>query len=354
MAARSSISRVPAERHLPNRIRQLAIVSFIIVFIVVSVTVLSFTKANELMRQPATPLETFSSNILPSFSPISFPSLDEQTRLFGWFFNAPTKPVSTIVLVHDQGRNRLQFGLDSAEMVQYLLNQGYNVLAFDLRHSGQSDGELSSYGYSEWADVLAAIRYARQHAVTRDVLLYGFGTGTAASLLAIDRLPPAGTVAAAAAGDSKAVDLLKSYPSQIRDLNFDQGYIRGLLLDTPCTSPDEYIRADSRDGGWKSGKLLQHVVPLAVRISSGNSGRSSAGMVTMLTRSQVPVFLAYSEQTTHVSQESVATIINERLRLHPDTTMTHVTDEPGYIANYLQDKAGYLEAVGRFLSRYFS
>ena len=349
---RTSISRVPAKKRLSSYIRRLAILSSTLALLIIVLTVLTFNKANELMRVPAAPLDTFSSNILPAFTPVSFFSLDEQTRLNGWFFTPRTPPVSTIVLVHDQGRNRLQFGLDSADLYAHLLSLGYNVLAFDLRRSGQSGGEMSSFGYSEWADVLAAVRHARRNAVTRDVILFGFGTGTAASLLALDKLPPAGTVAAANAGNPEAAELLQSYPRRIRELGFDQAYIRALMLDTPCASPDEFIRADIRKSGWKIGNLLQHFVPMAVRVSSANAGSSSASLVTILTRSQLPVFLVFSENSTHVSNESIATIVNERLRLHPDTTMTHVTAEPGYIESFIQDEDAYLAAAGRFLANF--
>jgi pimeloyl-ACP methyl ester carboxylesterase len=352
MTAKSSISRVPARRHFSRRIRQTAIATSLLAIILMAVTVVSFTRANDLMRQPAKPLDTFSSNILPAFDLASFPSLDEQTLLHGWFFKPAAEPVSTIILVHDQGKNRLQFGLDSAEFYRFLLSRGFCVLAFDLRSSGQSDGEMSGYGYAEWADVLAAVRYVRKNAVTHDVLLFGFGTGAAASLIALDQLPPAGTVAAAAADDAAAQVVLKKYPENIQKLLFDQAYIQGLLLDTPCDTPDEYIRAACREEGWLGRNLLQYTVPYAIRLSTGFARRPN--LTTILTRGQMPVFLTYSQQTLQVSQQSISTLVQERLRLHPDTTTVYPSSQPGYADGYLQDQTAYLAAVKSFLELFFN
>lgn len=352
MAARTSISRAPQNHRLSRRVRRVAAASTLLAVLLVIIVAITLSRANDLMRGPAKPLDTFSSNILPAFSVVSFPSLDEQKRLYGWFFEPDGEPVSTIILVHDQGQNRLQFGLDSAALYEFLLERGFCVLSFDLRRSGQSDGEMSGYGYAEWADVLAAIKYVRKNAVTQDVLLYGFGTGVAASLLALDQLPPAGTAAAAAGGETSAETVLEDYPEDIRSLGFDQAYIRGLLLDTPCSTPDEYIRADCRAQGRLGEYLLQYTVPYAVRFSAGTLARNN--LVTILTGSQLPVFLAYSEQPTGVRLSSVTTIVQERLRLHPDMTLVHVSSQPGFAEGYTNDSPGYLDDVGAWLERYFS
>ena len=347
MTAKSSISRVPASHHRSRRIRGIAVVSSLLALIVFLVAILTFSTANRLMRQMAKPLETFSSNILPSFQLASFPSLDEQTMLSGWFFTTESDPLSTIILVHDQGENRLQFGLDSAGLYQFLVSEGYNVLAFDLRNSGRSEGEMSGFGYAEWEDVLAAISYVKKNSVTTNVLLYGFGTGVTAALLAMDKLPPAGSLA----GD-QAETVLADYAKPIQKLGFDQSYIRGLLLDTPCQSADDYIRSVLRQEGFLGTKLLQYAVPYAIRLSAGNNGQTS--LITILTRCQLPVFLTYSTKDNFVGEAVVTPLIRERQRLHPDTTIVFATDEKGYAEGYLRDQEAYKAAVKGFLARFFS
>ncbi len=356
MPTLSSISRVPASQKHSRRIRQTAGISSVIALILIAVLAVTFIKANDLMRQPAKPLDTFSNNTLPPFNLVSFPSLDEQTQLQGWYFSPELKAgeeaISTVILVHDQGKNRLQFGLESAELYEFLLDQGFCVLAFDLRRSGQSEGQMSSFGYAEWADVLAAIGYVRKNAATHDVLLYGFGTGVSASLLALDHLPTPGLVEAAAKNDQDAQSKLAGYSKEIKNLGFDQSYIRGLMLDTPCSSPDEYIQAVCREDGWLGEYFLQYTVPYAIRFSAGTM--SDTNLTTILTRCQLPIFLTYSQQTAAVSQAAIKTLVDERLRLHPDTTMIFTNSQPGFIEGYLKDHEPYLAAVESYLKRYFS
>ena len=131
--------------------------------------------------------------------------------------------------------------------------------------------------------------------------------------------------------------------------DFDQGYIRGLLLDTPCSSADEYIRAQVRENRQWDCQLLQNIIPLAVRIASGHVGNGSTGLVTPLTRSQIRVFLAYSQEATRVSPESIARIVDERLRLQADTTTIFATAEPGYINGFSADRENYLKALEEYL-----
>ena len=97
--------------------------------------------------------------------------------------------VSTIIVVHDAGSNRLPFGVEMIDMIEVWLENGYNVFMFDQRNSGTSGGDICTYGYLEWQDVLGAIGIVKQISVTTDVILYGIGTGCTSSLLAYSNLP---------------------------------------------------------------------------------------------------------------------------------------------------------------------
>ena len=46
--------------------------------------------------------------------------------------------------------------------VQYLLREGYTLLSLDFRNHGESDGEVTTYGYHEKKDLIAAIHYLRE------------------------------------------------------------------------------------------------------------------------------------------------------------------------------------------------
>ena len=336
--SRNSIDRISFRRRPGRAIHVLAFVVSLLAILLTAIVILSFTAANDLMRQPSKPLATFSSNILPEFRLISFPTLDEQTMLSGWFFPSKGQALSTVILVHDQGKNRLQFDLASPDLYRHLTEQGLNVLAFDQRNSGQSDGDLSGFGYAEWVDVLAAIQYARKNAATTNVMLYGFGTGVSAAMIAWDQLPP------------PDVDK-KGYPNEIKKLDFDQSYIIGMMLDSPAGSPDDYISARYQDGSWIERNLLRYTVPYAVRLSAGGIG--SVSLTALLARCPMPVFMAWHERDTYIGSESAQQAVQERNRLHPDLSVSWSCSQPGHTEGFLLEPEGYLNALDQFLSRFF-
>lgn len=339
MKSNTGIIKIRGERHLPHRINKLAIVASVLAFTMIIFIVLTFIQADNLMRREAEALTSFTSNIMPDYRLASFPSLDEQTNLSGWFFPAVGTPLSTIILVHDNAGNRLQFDLDSPKLFELLVNSGYNVLAFDLRNSGKSEGSLSTYGYGEWADVLAAIQYARQYASTEDVILYGFGSGVSAALMAWQELLPS---------DTKQEDI----PSELKRLTYDRDYIKAVILDTPAVSPDEYISADCRDGSLLGDYLLQHTVPYAIRLSAGHSGR--ANLITIVSQMQIPVFITWSESDNFLGTKTSNTFSNERIKLYPDLTHVYISDAEGYLQSWFQDQEDYATELTYFLRRYVS
>ncbi len=337
MKSGSSIEKIRGERHLPKRINRFAIVAAAIALILVAIIILTFVQADKIMRAPGKELASFTSNIMPDYRLATFPSLDEQTRLSGWFFPAKGDPISTVVIIHDNGSNRLQFDLDSPALFDYLVNKGLNVLAFDLRFSGQSDGTMSTYGYSEWEDVLAAIQYARQFASTEDVVLYGFGSGVSAALMAWEELPASGT-------DPEDI------PSKLKLITYDRSYIRAVILDTPAISPDEYIRADARKTGPVGRYLLQYTVPYAVRLSAGHSKTSN--LVTIVSQMPIPALIIWSDTDEHIESASTQAFIQERIRLYPANTQIYEAEADDYLGSWLSDQTAYIESLDRFITRY--
>lgn len=337
MTARS-IQRVPGLKKKRHGLLRIAALLSILAVLLLVIGIVSFTTADAMMREAPEPLPSISSNIMPVWQTANFPSFNEQTTLSGALFLAQGPAISTIILVHDQGSNRFVFGLDSPKLFEALTQQGFNVLAFDLRNAGRSEGDLSGFGYAEWEDVIAAIRYVHRVSSTQDVLLYGIGTGVSASLIALSQLPRP---------DQPRDDL----PLLLRELPFDRSYVRGLLLDTPAVSPDRYIRAAVREQGGFAAELLQYTVPSAVRLSAGDVGSTS--LVSQLSRLTLPVFLAYSRQDSRIPVTDIEPLVNERLRLHPETTVVFTSETAGRSASFTSDQTAYFAALDRYFRRYF-
>lgn len=105
---------------------------------------------------------------------------EKHTVLRGKFW--PGKSDKAIIVVH---------GIDgpSFEMlphVAYLHQAGYNVLLYDNRGRGESDGGFSTLGYLEWLDVLNAVSWMRSRAeVNPDKIgLHGLSLGAACVIMA--------------------------------------------------------------------------------------------------------------------------------------------------------------------------
>jgi len=136
------------------------------------------------------------------FKWVQFPSSDE-VALKGWYVPATSAARGTIVYCHGLNRTRIEM----LPMAAFGHQLGYDGLLFDFRHQGSSGGELTTLGFQERRDVIAAVRYALyQQAVVRPVILWGVSMGAAAALLAAADSPEVGAVIS----DSSFSSLLKT------------------------------------------------------------------------------------------------------------------------------------------------
>jgi pimeloyl-ACP methyl ester carboxylesterase len=106
-------------------------------------------------------------------------------KLRGWWIPAPDAPatdVPTRTVIVCPGQEGSIDG-DTAQVVP-LHHAGFNVLMFDFRGHGRSDGALVTMGIREKDDLLSAVEYlVRQRGVER-VGVLGFSMGAAAALMA--------------------------------------------------------------------------------------------------------------------------------------------------------------------------
>lgn len=331
------IQRAP--RSLSAVVRFIIIPFTILALLLVVLGVYTFTNANKIMRRDSKQLEDFANNILPTYSIASFQSLDGVTSLSGWYFPARTTPVSTVVFVHGQGGNRLQFDVDTANLYDFFVNKGFNVLSFDLRHAGKSKGNISTFGYAEWADVIAAISFVRKTSTTKNVILYGFGSGVSACLIAMEKLPlPAQS--------------LDDFADNIAKLEFNRSYIRGLILDSPSLSSDDYIQEVCRSSVFLGKQIGQFSIPYAIRLSAGAS--KSTNLAAVIARTQLPVHLIYKKSSDNISDDKAYAFVSERQRLFPTLTTTYAMTATTPLSTFLFDTKSYMDSIDDFLTRYIN
>lgn len=123
-----------------------------------------------------------------AYEDVEFPSAQGGLILRGWFM--PAEGTRTVILTHGYAMHRL--GESAAlPLAAVLVRHGFNVLAFDFRGHGRSDGRLVSLGFYEKYDILGAIAYLqRRFALRRPAIgLLGLSLGAATALEALALAP---------------------------------------------------------------------------------------------------------------------------------------------------------------------
>ncbi len=111
------------------------------------------------------------------FEEIAFPAADG-VGLHGAWIPAQGS-VRAVVILHGHGGS-----MDwDIQRTTHFHTAGFNVLLFDFRAHGRSEGNLATFGYLERQDVLGAVAFLRSRGMLRIGLL-GFSYGGMASMLA--------------------------------------------------------------------------------------------------------------------------------------------------------------------------
>ncbi len=125
-------------------------------------------------RTPDSPADP--AELALDYEEVSFRSRDG-LRLGGWFIPGSKPQRGTIVFCHGHAGS-----LDSdLRYVPIFQKRGFNVLQFDFRGHGRSEGRQVSMGYYERLDLLAAVDYAQALGIDQ-VGVLGFSMGGAVAI----------------------------------------------------------------------------------------------------------------------------------------------------------------------------
>lgn len=86
-------------------------------------------------------------------------SLDGHTIPVDYIISEGNKNVDTIVMVHGLGGNRLA----NYPIAKVFLENGYNVISYDQRSSGENTAQYTTYGYLESHDLEDCITYLKNN-----------------------------------------------------------------------------------------------------------------------------------------------------------------------------------------------
>jgi alpha-beta hydrolase superfamily lysophospholipase len=124
------------------------------------------------------------------YEEVSFPT-EDGLLLHGWWLPAAEARRNVIALHGHRGARHHCVGIGAA-----MWRRGANVLLFDHRGRGSSEGELMSLGHFETADASAAVGYALSRAPGLPLGLIGYSMGAAVALISAARDEHVGAVVA--------------------------------------------------------------------------------------------------------------------------------------------------------------
>lgn len=178
----------------------------IVVLAVLGVVGVSVYVGWNLSHAEPRPVDRDPAELGLTYETVEFESSDGIT-LRGWFLPADNRS-QTIIFAHGYHSNRLQPSVPALELARSLVENGFNVLMFDLRNSGESDGDVTTLGYHEVKDIFGAVQWLRQErtAHAEQLGLIGFSMGAVTAIMAAANEPAIEAVVA----DSPFSDL-RSY-----------------------------------------------------------------------------------------------------------------------------------------------
>jgi fermentation-respiration switch protein FrsA (DUF1100 family) len=159
------------------------------------------------------------------YEDVSFRAFGDGLLLRGWYLKAK-RGDRCIIMTHGGNGHRADETIGMIEIAGGLVRRGYNVLMFDLRGHGESEGHRMSGGYHEKKDLQGAVEYVKRRGIPAGHIgLLGFSLGAAASLLLAaedDSLP-------AVVADSSWADLADLVQSQIARRSRAPGFFGPLV-----------------------------------------------------------------------------------------------------------------------------
>ncbi|MBD0379261.1 alpha/beta hydrolase [Paenibacillus sedimenti] len=244
---------------------------------------------------------------------IRFPSRMGDVILQGWFIPATqTESSMTLILAHGYAGTRLEKGLPALAFAKSLVEAGYNVVMFDFRNSGESEGHLTTVGYLEKEDLLGAIDWVKEH-IPGKIGLIGFSMGGSTSILA--------------AAEESAV--------------------RGVVADSPFSQLSPYLQANlpvwSKLPRFPFTPLILAILPRLIGIHP-----HYVDALTAVDRVYPrPMLFIHSEDDSAIPWSNSEAMWSR----HPDAFEMWITQKAAHVGSYKLHPDAYTKRVLAFFSK---
>jgi hypothetical protein len=241
-----------------------------------------FNVRNEILASTLVELRLFPDRLdnpkVPSDYGMEYSDVDivtaDNVRLSAWEIPATTPSDKTVIVNHPLLTTRYGSveGLDgvAAEflpMVKHLHDAGYNIVTYDLRGQGESDGGMGStaigtegpigVGVLEWQDVVASLRYVLDHPEFGDdeIVFLSQCMGANATFLAWQKEPEL-------FANSQIKGMIANQPTL--SYEFSDRYIRANAFGLDLV--DDVLRVQQEKYGFGFTETLEYVPSVTVPV----------------------------------------------------------------------------------------
>ncbi len=248
------------------------------------------------------------------FEYVTFREATGKLALKGCWFPAGESK-KTVILCHGYQQNRFPFGALSLDFIKGFIELGYNVLTFDFRNCGKSEGRITSVGFYERQDLAGAINWARQKGSSR-IYVWGVSMGAATGIIT--------------AAENKAVN--------------------GVIADCPFADLETYLKKNlplwSNLPSWPFTRVIMFYMKLITGIDSGRVSPVRALEVS----APIPVLFIHSRDDSHVPVSDSRLMYRKYSRLNPGNAFIWDVHSAPHARSYEMHPEEYMKKVAEFLS----
>jgi pimeloyl-ACP methyl ester carboxylesterase len=166
-----------------KKARLIKIIAIVVAAILVLYTGLSVFGACKAMTIPRLPLdeEVSPAAVGLEYEDVSFSSRDDNVLLKGWYL--PSESDYAIIIVNGGFQHRLDDNVDTLNLARDLVAEGYDILLFDLRGRGESEGKGQALSNIE-RDIGGAFDYLLAEGYPAEsIYIIGFCSGAASACI---------------------------------------------------------------------------------------------------------------------------------------------------------------------------
>lgn len=151
----------------------LLLITILAIFVLLSISFLGFWQATHPVKLTS---RSTPSKLGWQYEAVKLTTTDK-LKLDAWFIPADKETKNAVIILHG-------YPAEKSGLLPWaaFLKADYNLLFFDFRYFGNSEGSFTSLGYHEVKDVLSAIDFLKKKDMT-NISVMGFSFGGAVALL---------------------------------------------------------------------------------------------------------------------------------------------------------------------------